>query len=66
MSDTVTILKCRICGKLMKRNAYQVYTRDRSCCLDCNREADEEYSPYSRIKNANTFKALQTKETEQQ
>lgn len=55
MSDTVTIFKCRICGKLMKRNAYQVYPGDSSCCADCNREADEEaYSPNYRLKNANT------------
>ncbi len=35
------IIKCRICGKLLKRHAYQVYDGDESCCKECNQEADE-------------------------
>jgi hypothetical protein len=47
MKDTYTIMKCRICGKLMKRYSYAVYPGDSSCCSECNKEAEKETSGYN-------------------
>jgi phage FluMu protein Com len=35
------IVKCRLCGKLMKRYPFQVYQGDESCCEECNAEVNE-------------------------
>lgn len=53
MQNEVSIFKCRICGKLMKRNSYQVYPGDATCCNECNREADNESAYKTVTKGSN-------------
>lgn len=38
--DQYSIMRCRICGVLMRRYAHAVYPGDSSCCAECNRKSD--------------------------
>jgi hypothetical protein len=43
-----TICTCKMCGKKMKRYAYQVYPGDSSCCAECNASVEGELDSYKK------------------